>query len=142
MSKIDVFCDQLGIAILPTRRRRGRWDTHARQSLRQIARNRGEGHLSIVLKCIKARPENAMELWSETILAVSDLLTAFPELEARGGALLDQFEALDLGALRLQAKVCTAGGVSTRQALFVGMVDALARPGSFKGMAAPPYIAA
>jgi hypothetical protein len=126
MSKIDVFCDQLGIGIVPYRARKGRWETNARQSLRWIVKHRGEGHLSIVLKCIKARPQNALELWSETILAVSDVLTAFPDLEARGGALLDQFETLDLAALRQQAKVCTAGGVSARQALFVGLVGALA----------------
>jgi hypothetical protein len=125
MSKIDVFCDQLGIGIVPYSTRKGRWETNARQSLRWIVKHRGEGHLSIVLKCIKARPENAMELWSETILAVSDILTAFPELEARGGDLLDQFEMLDLAALRHQAKVCTAGGVTARQALFVGLINTL-----------------
>lgn len=53
------------------------------------------------------------------------MLTAFPELEARGGDLFDQFEAVDLAALRQQAKVCTAGGVTARQALFVGLAGAL-----------------
>ncbi|MCX5579454.1 hypothetical protein [Kaistia terrae] len=126
MSKIDVFCDQLGIGIVPYSTRKGRWETNARQSLRWIAKHRGEGHLSIVLKAIKARPENAMELWSETILAVSDVLTAFPELEARGGELLDQFEELDLASLRQQAKMCTVGGVTTRQALTVLLASSLA----------------
>jgi hypothetical protein len=125
MSKIDVFCGQIGIRIVPYRTRKGRWETNARQSLRWLAKHRGEGHLSIVLKCIKARPENALELWSETILAVSDVLTAFPELEARGGDLLDQFEILDLAGLRQQAKVCTAGSVTARQALFVRLTGAL-----------------
>lgn len=130
MSKIDIFCDQIGIAIVPCRRRRGRWETHARQSLRKIARSRGEGHLSIVLKCIKARPENALELWSETILAVSDVLQAFPSLEERGGALLDQFEAIDLAGLRQQAKVCPVGRISAREALFVGLVSAIRPDGA------------
>lgn len=128
MSKIDVFCGQIGIRIVPYRCRKGRWETNARQSLRRIIRSRGEGHLSIVLKCIKARPENAMELWSETILAVSDLLTAFPELEARGGQLLDQFEQLDLAELRKRAKACAAGGVTARQAMYVALVRSLERP--------------
>lgn len=49
-----------------------------------------------------------MELWSETILAVSDVNSTLPELEARGGDLLDPFEMPDLSALRHQAKIGTA----------------------------------
>lgn len=125
MSKIDNFCHQLGIRIVPFQRRRLAWETNARQSLRSIHASRGEGHLSIVLKCIKARPANAMELWSETIKAISDVLAAFPELEARGGALLDQFEGLDLARLRLRAKQIAIGNIAAHEALAVLLIDAL-----------------
>ena len=50
-----------------------------------------------------------MELWSETIKAISDVLAAFPELEASGRALLDPFEALDVALMRLPAKQIGAG---------------------------------
>ncbi len=125
MSKIDAFCHQLGIRIIPFQRRRLAWETHARQALRSIHAARGDGHLAIVLKCIKARPENAMELWSETIKAVSDVLAAFPELEARGGALLDAFEGLDLARMRLRAKQVAIGRIAAHEALTVLLIDAL-----------------
>lgn len=126
MSQIDAFCSQLGIKVIPPRIHRLAWQTHARQSLRSIMAARGEGHLSIVLKCIKARPENAMELWSETIKATSDVLAAYPELEARGAALLDQFEGLDLARMRLRAKQVAVGRMAAHEALAVLLIDALA----------------
>ncbi|SHF60960.1 hypothetical protein SAMN02745157_2535 [Kaistia soli DSM 19436] len=74
---------------------------------------------------VKERPENAIELWSETIKKVSNVLAAFPELEARGGALLDQFEALDLARLRLRAKQVAIGRIAAHEALAVLLIDAL-----------------
>ncbi len=125
MSKIDRLCDQLGIRIVPYATRRGPWETCARQVLRKLVEQRGEGHLSIVIKAIKASPANALELWSETILAVSDVLTAFPDLEDRGLALLDQIETLDLRTMRLHAKRIAIAPVSARNTLRILLTDAL-----------------
>jgi hypothetical protein len=126
LSKIDRLCDQLGIKIVPYRQRRGRWETNARQTLRKIAAAHGDGHLSIVIKAIKANPDHALELWSETISAISEVLIAFPDLEERGGLLLDQFEAIDLRAMRLRAKGAAIGRATAAMAMTVLLIDALA----------------
>lgn len=129
MSQIDVFASKLGVRILPTKqRRRRRGETHARRLLRNLHAERGEGHLSIVLKAIMSSDANAHELWSETIGAVSDVLTAFPEIEDRGGMLLDQFEAIDLSGLRERAKALAPIGIHTRQSMTVMLAEALRPP--------------
>ena len=64
----------------------------------------GEDHLTIVLKLIIETRGNAAELWAATITAISGLLLAMPWLEHRGLDLFDQFDRIDLAALRRRAK--------------------------------------
>lgn len=128
MSKIDIFAGQLGIRIIRCDATKHRWQTTARQTLRRLYEARGEGHLALVLKAIKARPENAMLLTTDVITAVSDVLAAFPALEDRGGELLDQFERIDLHTMRHRAVACLPAGIKVRHALFVGLVEALRPP--------------
>lgn len=64
----------------------------------------GEPHLTIVLRLIVETRDNASELWAATITAISELLLVMPHLINRGFRLFDDFDAIDLGALRRRAK--------------------------------------
>lgn len=72
-------------------------------TLQKVVRH-GEAHLTMTLRLIVESAGNASELWAATITAVSELLLSMPHLEERGLALLDEFDRIDLGALRRRAK--------------------------------------
>ena len=55
------------------------------------------------MRCIREAGANRPELWSETILAVSDILDMRPDWRDAGGALLDAFDAIPLAELRMKA---------------------------------------
>ena len=101
--RLDALAEQLGIRIIPTWRRRGPNETHARGAFKAIIAEHGEGHLVTVVRCIRETGANRPELWSETILAVSDVLALRPDWRDAGGALLDAFDAIPLAELRTKA---------------------------------------
>ncbi|MEF2551311.1 hypothetical protein VQ042_08025 [Aurantimonas sp. A2-1-M11] len=101
--RLDVLADQLGIRIIPTWRRRGPNETHARGAFKAIVAEHGEGHLVTVVRCIRETRANRDEMWSETILAISDILAARKDWRDAGGALLDAFDAIPLRSLRESA---------------------------------------
>ena len=102
--RLDALADQLGIKIIPTWRRRGPNETHARGAFKAIIAGHGEGHLVTVVRCIRETgPSNRTELWSETILAVSDVLALRPDWRDAGGDLLDAFDVIPLAELRTKA---------------------------------------
>jgi hypothetical protein len=101
--RLDVLADQLGIRIIPTWRRRAQNETHARGAFKAIVAEHGEGHLITVVRCIRETRANRDEMWSETILAVSDILAARPDWRDAGGALLDAFDGISLRSLRESA---------------------------------------
>lgn len=72
-------------------------------TLQKVVRH-GEAHLTIVLRLIVETKDNATELWAATITAISELLLAMPWLVERGLDLFDQFDRIDLAALRRRAK--------------------------------------
>jgi hypothetical protein len=72
-------------------------------TLQKVVRH-GEPHLTIVLRLIVETKENATELWAATITAVSELLLTMPWLAHRGLALFEDFDRIDLAALRRRAK--------------------------------------
>lgn len=72
-------------------------------TLQKVVRH-GEEHLTMVLRLIVETRGNATELWAATITAISELLLAMPWLEQRGLDLFDQFDRIDLAALRRRAK--------------------------------------
>lgn len=72
-------------------------------TLQKVVRH-GEEHLTMVLRLIVETKGNATELWAATITAISELLLAMPWLEQRGLDLFDQFDRIDLAALRRRAK--------------------------------------
>ncbi|PHQ71760.1 MAG: hypothetical protein COB93_02475 [Sneathiella sp.] len=103
--RLDLICEQVGIRIRPVTRRRKGPETHARETLRRLMHKYGEGHLVLVLKCIRESKNNAGEAWSENINAISDVLLLKPEWgRERAGELLDAMDHIDLGTLRKKHK--------------------------------------
>ncbi|MEN3793377.1 hypothetical protein [Fulvimarina sp. MAC3] len=98
--RLDALADRLGFKIIPTYRRRGSNQTHARGALKAIIAEHGEGHLVTVVRCIRETGGNRQELWSETLLAISDVLAMRPDWRDAGGDLLDAFDAIPLVSLR------------------------------------------
>ncbi|WP_051230977.1 hypothetical protein [Kaistia adipata] len=124
MSKIDRLCDQLGIKIVPYRKRRRPRQTHARQVMRRIVLKHGESHLIFVLRAILWSRNNTAELWSETILAVSDIVLDFPEwADARAGDFMGAFDTIELAEIRRQA--LTGRRFSKRSRIYTLLVMAL-----------------
>lgn len=72
-------------------------------TLQKVVRH-GEAHLTMVLRLIVETKGNATELWAATITAISELLLAMPWLAQRGLDLFDEFDRIDLAALRRRAK--------------------------------------
>lgn len=105
MSKIDVLCRKVGVEIIPTKQRRRAKQTHTRRALRNLVERHGEGHVLFVLRCIVESRNNAGDLWSEIILAISDIVILKPEWsEARALDFLEAFDAIRLGMLREEAR--------------------------------------
>lgn len=89
------------------RQRRPR-ECFAKKTLKKIGQRHGEAHLALTLRLIVETYGNAAELYSETIQAVSSLV-ANPSIEARGGALFEQFDRISLAEIRHQARSLEAG---------------------------------
>lgn len=112
--RCDIFrvAEQCGIRLLkpadhrPLHRRPR--ECFAKKTLKKIGQRHGEAHLALALRLIVETRGNADQLYSETIQAISALL-ANPAIEARGGALFDQFDAIDLADVRRQAKSLAVG---------------------------------
>lgn len=62
-----------------------------------------------MLRLIVETEDNATALYGETLQAVSELLIHRPDLIERGTALFDDFDRIDLNALRGQARVMACG---------------------------------
>lgn len=90
------------------RRHRLPRECYAKKTLKKIGQRHGEAHLALTLRLIVETRGNATELYSETIQAVSALLEN-PAVEARGGALFDQFDGIELAEIRQQAKTLSTG---------------------------------
>lgn len=84
-------------------------DCFAKRTLKKIGQRHGEAHLALVLRLIVETDGNAGELYRETLQAISALLAADTILADRGGALFDQFDAIDLGRVRRRAKALALG---------------------------------
>ena len=109
MAKIDRLCDQLGIRIVPRSRRCQPRQTRARRVLTKLSEQQGEGHVIFVLRTIVSSRNNAVSLWSETILAVSDIVRLRPDLADRGGAFMEAFDRIPLEEVRARARAMRMG---------------------------------
>lgn len=72
-------------------------------TLQKVVRH-GEAHLTFVLRLIVETTGNATELRAATITAISELLQVMPWLVERGLRLFEEFDLIDLAALRRRAK--------------------------------------
>jgi hypothetical protein len=109
MSKIDDLCGRAGVRIVPRKKRRHGRETHARQTLRNLARDCGDGHVLFVLRAIAENDRNKTALWSEIIWAVSDIVIMRPDLADQGLAFMEALDEIDLNELRLAAKAMNVG---------------------------------
>lgn len=109
MARIDEIARGAGVYIPPTKHRRGPRQTHARAVLTKLAERHGAGHLIFVLRAIVESRNNAMSLWSETILAVSDIVRMRPDLSDRGGAFMEAFDRIPLEEVRARARAMGVG---------------------------------
>jgi hypothetical protein len=72
-------------------------------TLREIGQEHGEEHLRLVLMLMTGTKVNAAELYADMIKAVSSVLARKPDLMKRP-SLVDDFNAVDLGEMRRQAR--------------------------------------
>jgi hypothetical protein len=72
-------------------------------TLREIGQEHGEEHLRLVLMLMTGTKVNAAELYADMIKAVSSVLARKPDLTRRP-SLVDDFNAVDLGEMRRQAR--------------------------------------
>jgi len=75
-------------------------DCFARATVRKICRRHGEGHLALCFRLCVETQGNAGELYAETLLGISALLTKHPSLLDRGTALFDAFDEISLAEAR------------------------------------------
>ncbi|GBD48080.1 hypothetical protein [Methylopila sp. Yamaguchi] len=123
MARIDVLCDQLGISIVKRSRRCRPRETRARRALTKLAESQGDGHVVFVLRTIVQSANNKASLWSETILAVSDVVRLRPDLSDRGGAFMEAFDRISLEEVRARARRMGIG--PKRQVMRVLITDRL-----------------
>lgn len=72
-------------------------------TLREIGRANGPDHLRLVLMLMTGTRNNSAELYADMIRAVSSLLQRRPDL-VRSPSLVEDFNRIDLGAMRRKAK--------------------------------------
>jgi len=125
VSQIDRLCDQVGVNIVSPFKRFRPGQTRARRVLKKLLRQHGEGHLVFVLKTIVESRNNRHELFSETIMAVSDIVLNRPDLAEQGLAFIEAFDDIPLGEVREKARRMALG--SKRQVMRVLIADQLER---------------
>lgn len=123
MSQIDRLCDQVGVNIVSPFKRFRPGQTRARRVLRKLLRHHGEGHVLFVLRTIVESRNNRAELWSETIMAVSDIVVMRPDLAGKGLAFIEAFDDIPLGEVRERARRMALG--SKRQVMRVLIAEKL-----------------
>lgn len=126
--RCDLFkvCALVGVRLLPFKLRyagpmRPR-DCFCRGALRRVGRRHGEGHLALTLRLIVETGSNEAQLYQETVTGIALLLARHPSLTERGLDLFKEFDRIDLGRVRKQAKVLSC---NTRVAETISVLLAL-----------------
>lgn len=104
MSSIAKICANLGVEIIPANKSIGPGRTTAGATLRTILENRGEGHLTLLLRTLMETEGNGAHINEFSLWAISDVMLAHPEWPDKGLAWLDAFDKIDLGDIRAQAR--------------------------------------
>lgn len=118
---IHKIARECGVSLLDWRRhsptsRKSR-QCFCKPTLREIGRRHGADHLRLVLMLVTGTAENAGELYADVLKAVSRLLIGNPEL-IRRPSLVDDFNSINIGALRRSARAMKCG-VATSDAMLV-----------------------
>lgn len=116
------ICAELGVEIVDTAATRGPGQTCARNILQRVLIDEGEAHLRSVLITIMETENNKRMLVRQIILAVSDVLRAYPSWF--GDAWLKAFDEIELAELYEQAKA-DREGVSMRASIAARLIDRL-----------------
>ena len=98
--RLDLICEQVGLRICPKKYKRRNTQTHARGTLKRLMATYGEGHVVLVLRCLRDSDGNWGEAYSENLWAISDCLALRPDWTERAGELLGAFDKIDLKSLR------------------------------------------
>jgi hypothetical protein len=122
------LCAALDVRIVPVNRRPRDNETTAAATLRDILAQHGEQHFIMVVRTVIETEGNARAMVAPVLLAVSDVLRAFPAWGNRGLEWLEAFDAIDLAAmLRLARPLCNVSKQKPRAAIG-GMLVQLLRP--------------
>jgi hypothetical protein len=95
---------ELEIKAVPLYAYRGPGATMAIGCLRRILKQHGYSHTKLVLMSVRETGENARELTSPTLWAISDLIAAHPKWAERASDWLAAFDKVDLKQLRVFAR--------------------------------------
>lgn len=122
MSTLQEICEELSIEIIETHETRRPGQTCARNIMQRVLTDEGEAHLRSVLITIMETENNKRMLVRQVILAVSDVLRAYPHWF--GDTWLKAFDKIDLAELYEQAKA-DREGVSMRASIAARIIDRL-----------------
>ncbi|MGK8640330.1 hypothetical protein ACRS7F_13235 [Brucella anthropi] len=95
-------------------------------TLRELGREHGEDHLRLVLQLMVGTAQNSLFIYSDMVKAVSSVLVQCPHL-IHSRTLVSDFDAIDLGMLRLKAKAMNCG-IPTTHVLRVLLMMILNKP--------------
>ncbi|WP_316227849.1 hypothetical protein [Bradyrhizobium sp. SZCCHNR3015] len=116
------ICSELGIEIIDTAAARGPGQTCARNILQKVLTDEGEAHLRSVLITIMETENNKRMLVRQVILAVSDVLRAYPHWF--GAEWLNAFDKIELAVMFEEAKR-DREGVPIRAAIAARLITLL-----------------
>jgi hypothetical protein len=122
------LCAALDVKIVPVSGGRPRAnETTAKATLRDILAEHGEQHFTMTIRTIIETEGNARAMVAPVLLAISDVLLAYPSW-ASTTAWLDAFDAIDLQSLlRLARPLCNVSKQKPRAAIG-GMLIQLLQP--------------
>jgi hypothetical protein len=84
------------------------FECYCKPTVREIGTVHGEEHLKLVFMLMTGNRNNAAELYSDMIKAVSSVIIRNPELQKRS-TLVNDFDRIDLGSLRRKARAMNCG---------------------------------
>lgn len=99
------ICADVGVEILPIDKGTPRaGQTTAKATLKRILVERGEGHLVQLLRTFVETENNGTRIDAFALLAISDIMLAYPAWADSGLWWLEVFDRIDLGEIQRQAK--------------------------------------
>jgi hypothetical protein len=101
---VDQICADLEIQVIPTHQAIGPMKTKAGQTLRNVCRRHGAGHLIMVLRTITESAGNELALTEPCLLGISDVMLTHPTWPEAGLKWIEAFDGIDLLGMMKAAK--------------------------------------